>query len=329
VVGASTTQAFLQLGVTNANITGSANSDLIITGAGNDSIVGGAGADTISTGAGNDQVIVTQAQLGTATLNGGDGVDTLFVNSGAAGATTIGTVTNFENITFDTGTFNVAGFTNASTTVTSVINGANTTALTFTGSGGAISVTGGAGGDTLTTGAGNDTLIGGAGGDTLAAGNGVNLIIGGTGVDAMSGGTGIDTFRFAAGDTGQTGATLDTITGFATASDVIDYATAITFQAGGATTTAGTAQISATGIATFNGADTTFDARLAAVSNAVTLGTNTAGETAIFEQGGNTFVFISDGVNGVGSNDVVIQLTGVTNVTAGNVNAAGDLTLTF
>jgi Ca2+-binding RTX toxin-like protein len=157
-----------------------------------------------------------------------------------------------------------------------------------------------------------DTITGTAGIDTINGGAGADTITGGAGADILTGGTGADTFVFAAGASGTPSATnFDVITDFASASDVIDYAAAITIEAGGATTTAGTALISASGIATFNADDDTLAERITAVQAAIALGTNVAGESAAFMSGSDAYMFISDGVAGVGANDVLIKLTGV------------------
>jgi len=44
---------------------------------------------------------------------------------------------------------------------------------------------------------------------------------------------------------------------------------------------------------------------------------NAAGRSAVFNFGGQSYLFISDGVNGFTNQDVALQLTGITNATTG------------
>jgi Ca2+-binding RTX toxin-like protein len=166
-------------------------------------------------------------------------------------------------------------------------------------------------------------------------GNGGNdRLAGGTGVDTLLGGTGADTFVFASGDTGQTALTVDQVFDYGKGAfglgDTIDFASALTI--GGVATAATAAQASinaSTGVATFAaGSGTTFADALADIATSMTTGTNAAGEFALFRVNntGNFFQFISDGVAGVGVNDVVVQLTAITTVNSISL-AAGDLNI--
>ena len=74
-----------------------------------------------------------------------------------------------------------------------------------------------------------------------------------------------------------------------------------------------------TGLATFNALDTTFALHLAAVEKAI--GNATAGVTAIWQEGADSYVFIGDTNAGVGAGDTLIKLTGVT---AGALTIAGN-----
>lgn len=84
-------------------------------------------------------------------------------------------------------------------------------------------ITGSSNGDDLFGGAGFDTLNGAAGRDNLSGGAGNDILDGGDGNDSLTGGDGEDTFRFDA--VSEFG---DTITDFATGSDVLDINTTIT-----------------------------------------------------------------------------------------------------
>lgn len=172
----------------------------------------------------------------------------------------------------------------------------------------ATAISGGAGKDTLTGGAGTDVLNGGANDDTLTAG---------AGADTITGGTGKNTFMFDNASTGTPTATnFDTITDFrAGTGNVIDFgATALVITAGASAAAAGTAAIAATGIATFNGADTTLLQQMTAVAAGIqaTGAGSVAGETAVWQVGADAYLFISDATGGLSATDVVVKLTGVT-----------------
>ena len=73
---------------------------------------------------------------------------------------------------------------------------------------------GGEGDDVLKGGAGNDELHGGAGNDKLDGGAGNDFLYGGEGVDILKGGAGADKFAFYYGDSGIEQDELDTISDF-------------------------------------------------------------------------------------------------------------------
>jgi len=148
----------------------------------------------------------------------------------------------------------------------------------------------------------------------------------------MTGGLGNDTFAFAAGSSGgaPSASVFDTITDFA-AGDIIDYASAVTIVTNSATAAVGVANITAGGLATFADADDTLAEMITAVEGGIQTGTATAGQAAMFKFGSDSYVFISDGVDGVGTNDVLIKLTGVDVTTAAfdviTVDVGGNFTL--
>ncbi len=191
-VGANTTNAAVRWDSTES-VTFNA-------GVGNDvfNVEGGGGA-TIPTivngGLGNDTFNVTPNVrnfdfiFGLFTLNGGVGVDNLFVfdtarttltnvvftdTSITRPGTTLPalTLSSLESLRFDVGTGN--NTLNAS---------AATIPVTFLGSSGQ---------DNLTGGSNNDTLIGLAGNDTLAGNNGNDFLSGGSGIDSLNGSAGND-----------------------------------------------------------------------------------------------------------------------------------------
>jgi len=197
---------------------------------------------------------------------------------------------------------------------------------------------GGTGNDTLTGGSGSDQLLGGAGADSLVGGAGADFLAGGAGADRLTGGTGSDSFVFTSGDSGQNNNTttgFDVITDFAKGArgtgDLIDFS--VLLSVGGSATAADATHASingTTGVATFaaNSGTSLADA-LADVTGSMTAAADSAGEFAFFRvnNAGNYYLFISDGVAGVGANDVVVQLTGITSI-AGIDLSYGNLSVT-
>lgn len=167
-----------------------------------------------------------------------------------------------------------------------------TTALTLTGS----SLGGGA-------------ILGGAGGDTITGGAAIDTITGGLGADTMTGAGAADIYVF--GTTGSvSGTSLDKITGFATASDVIDF-TAITVLAAEANGVTATSDVdtSTGGLVTFHADDDTFTEMVVAILADSEL--DVAGSTAIFTVGGHTYVYNAGTATGA-ADDQIVELTGVT-----------------
>lgn len=198
----------------------------------------------------------------------------------------------------------------------------------------ALSLQGNVSSNTLT---GNDyanTLLGLSGADTLVGNGGSDILTGGSDADKMTGGSGSDTFQFSAGDSGQStsyDSILDLAKGAVGTGDKIDFAS--TMSIGGSASVASSSQAmidQKTAIATFaKGSGTTLADALADIGARFSASTDTAGEFTFFKVNnkGNYFIFISDGVSGVGSNDVVVELVGVTSVKSVNLTN-GDLTIT-
>lgn len=184
-----------------------------------------------------------------------------------------------------------------------------------------VTITGGAGVNTITGTGFGDTITGGARADTLTLGGGA---------DTVTGRGGADTFVVVAADyTAATAAALaaaaDSITDFARNSDIIDWDATISFVTN-ATATTGTAAINAEGIASFAAADDTLAERITAVDAAIVAGgAATDGQAAIFEFNGDTYVFISEGTDGVGAGDALIKLVGVTGLTDSTINGGNNL----
>jgi hypothetical protein len=181
---------------------------------------------------------------------------------------------------------------------------------------------------------GDDRLVGGVGADKLNGGAGSDVLYGGAGTDELTGGAGSDSFMFAFGQSGTTATTADRITDFKKGAigvgDEIDFDTALSIGGVSAKATANQASINlVSGVATFQkGSGTTMEDALADIANAMTAGADAAGELAFFKVGraGSTYMYVSDGVAGVGPDDVVVQLSGV-----GRINSItftdGDLTI--
>ncbi len=290
------------------NLTGSAGADAITTAGGADVVSAGAGADTINV-----------SVSGIVSVAGGAGADTINVT---------GTATANVSDLFVGDIFTVAAtsFLNATGITSFTASAATTNAAANT----AVVLTSAAAGSTINMGAATGTtgytITGGVGIDVLSGSGFADLINGGAGADTLTGNAGADTFTFANTATGTPTATnLDTITDYATTVDIIKGPGALTLVAEGSAAAAGQAAISATGLATFNAADTTLAQRLTAVEAGMTAATAVANEAAIFAVGADSYVFISDGTAGVGATDVLIKLTGIVAAT-GLVLTAGDIT---
>jgi Ca2+-binding RTX toxin-like protein len=203
------------------------------------------------------------------------------------------------------------------------------TELTIDGSAatGKLGITAGAGNDTITGGIAVDTLIGGAGIDTINGGGGADVITGGAGADNLTGGAGADIFVFGTADATITAAGVgaDKITDFNTGGlDVLRFAAADNVAAADVVVPLATASgsIAAGGKLTFAAADDTLAEQIA-----IAIIETAANEIVFFENGGNTFVYAS-GAGGDGTDDQLVQLTGVvglTTLTESGVTA-GDFT---
>ncbi len=158
---------------------------------------------------------------------------------------------------------------------------------------------------TITGSNGADFLLGFGGADVISGGLGVDTITGAAGADTLTGGAGADIFVFAALDTGATAATADVISDFS--GDVLRMAaaTSVAGVSAAGTAAATNVEVSAGGKVTFAAADDTLAEKLIAIAaDNVDIA---AGETAFFEDSGNTYVFTA----GAGGDELIV-LQGVT-----------------
>jgi len=300
---------------------GSAISALSYTGiaAKADTITGGVMAETFNFTTGGDSIEggstgVDTFVMGDTTLNAAAlGVVGSATSTGAVinlGSTAVSGTTIYAATSQYTGS-NAEVAAGSSTHVYAA--NATTNSTEVTNISGIENVTGGDGIDYIVGTGGNNTLVGGAGGDTILGGDGVDTITGGTGDDTMTGGNGVDIFTFASGDisAAPSATVFDTITDYS--GDTIDLDVAITIGANANAAAATAAAIAADGEATFHAADDTLAEVIVALEGGINAGGTAAdGQLAFGEFGGNSYVFISDGTDGVGANDIVIKLTGVT-----------------
>lgn len=151
------------------------------------------------------------------------------------------------------------------------------------------------------------TITGSNFGDTIVGGSAGDSITGGTGADKLTGGAGANTFVFATGASGAVSDTVfDTITDWtAGAGNKIDDG-AVTLSAGA---TIGGVTVSAKGLVTA-GAATLADF----ITAVKTENSSTAGLSYIYNDGTDSYLFVSDGV-AANTNDLLVKITGVKAVT--------------
>lgn len=288
--------------------TGGAGVNTLVGGAGADTIVGGAGVDVIR----GDNQGTKEVQTATMTYNA-SADDVLTVNgvaiTAATGANLAASVANMVTaINASASLANIVVATNNHATTAGQI------ILTYLTDGNAIAAVD-------TTSSGTTTVAEVTAGTTGTSSNNV-----------MTGGDGADIFVITLASTTASATVFQTINGFATASDIIDYAPlALTIVSDANAAAAGTANISTAGIATFHANDDELGERIIATQAAiVTDGNATAGQVAAFMFGTDAYVFISEGTDGIGAGDQLIKLVGVdlTNAAFNVVTLAnGNMTL--
>jgi len=253
---------------------------------------------------GIDAVTVTAAAKSTSiTVTGdlGNGVDTLEVDGALAAvvapAATGSLTIDVSKAVYDTGTLTgtaLAGMTNK-----------------------------------ITGGVGNDTIVGGALADSLSGGGGADTITGAAGADTMTGGTGADIFVIGVADAviDAAGVGRDVIKDMneGSVSDIIRLAAANDVAADDvvAAPVAGVSASIEGGKVTFAADDDTLTEQIAVAI--LETGVN---EVVFWENGTSTYVYIS-GAAGDGTNDQLIQLSGVVDFTTLTESGAvaGDFTL--
>ena len=304
----------------NDVITGQSGDDSLSGFNGNDSLDGAGGNDTLVGGRGKDKFTIAAGTDRVADLGAG-GSDVLIVTAGATANVYVAAAwtASVSSTNFGTTNLTTPGY---AVNLSAVVSGS--TGFRVVNSGNATTLTGSARADTLIGGAGNDKLLGGPGMDILA---------GGVGSDVLKGGAERDTFEFRAGDSGQSRG-FDVIADFAKGSfnsaDVIDYSADLLRGGNSSVATINQASISTSAIASFaakSGANIS-DA-LDDIASCFTSAIDAAGEFAFFKvnNAGSFYLFISDGRAGVTVGDVVIQLAGVTSITAIDLTG-GNLTIT-
>jgi Ca2+-binding RTX toxin-like protein len=174
-------------------------------------------------------------------------------------------------------------------------------------------------------------VVGGAAADSITGGDGADIINGGAGADTLTGDGAADTFVFTKTSTAAPSATVfDTIVGFATASDKIDYAVDMTIVTNTTTAAAGTGATSSAGITTFHSDDDTLAERIIAAEASIATGSAADGQVTAFMVASDAYIFISDGTDGVDANDTLIKLTAV-DLTVSTLDtitlSSGDFTL--
>ena len=90
---------------------------------------------------------------------------------------------------------------------------------------------------------------------------------------------------------------------------------------------AGQAQISANGLTSFHASDVSLSQHISAAQAAIAAsgGAAVAGEFALWQEGADAYLLVSDATAGLGAADVLIKLTGVTLGSAGATLAGGDI----
>jgi endo-alpha-1,4-polygalactosaminidase (GH114 family) len=301
------------------NLLGTGRADIIRANSGNDLISAGDGADRIYSGTGND---TAYGGKGNDVFYGDAGNDQFFGEAGndifygGTGADRMDGGAGVDRVYFSTSLSVVVDLTNTATSNGQAQGDVFINIEEVSGS---------------TQG---DVIIGNALTNRLFGQGGADRIDGGVGADTLVGGLGSDSFVFKLSESGTLAATLDKIFDYTKGAvgigDEIDAN--VNLAIGGTSVAATTTQASInanTGVATFlAGSGTTLADALLDIATSMTTGTNTAGEFAFFElnKTGDNYMFISDGVAGIGANDVLVRMTAVTVINTISIDA-GDVTI--
>jgi hypothetical protein len=154
----------------------------------------------------------------------------------------------------------------------------------------------------------------------ITGGSGNDILSGSKVGDTLTGGTGSNTFKFSNTGTALPGTSnLDVITDWRTGTNnSIDHTLSLSAATG------------ATALLSFNGTTgiVTFDSSLVSVSQrvgAVVALANSSGKTAVWQQGANAYLFMSDNTAALSNGDVLVQLTGVTLSAGLNIDGGGNI----
>ncbi len=181
----------------NDTIDAGADYNLLFVTAANDTVDSGAGADLITTRSGNDSIV---AGSGNDTVDAGNGNNTVWGGTGN------------DSITTGSGADSIEAGDNDD-----VVSSGNGNDIVF----------GGTGNDSITLSGGDDQADGGSGNDNISGGTGADVLIGGVGADTLDGGgadgaTDIFMYSYRNESNGLLSA-IDSITGFVSGQDVIDF----------------------------------------------------------------------------------------------------------
>ncbi|MDC0538440.1 hypothetical protein OAO37_08970 [Planktomarina temperata] len=309
VAGGAGAAGSAALVLTEELVGGANTASLVLSGA---AITGGAG------GAGGDAAEIEDNAAGGAGGAGAVGInaatfETINIQSSTAANTIAGGAGGAGGDKADDGAVGAAGAAGASIEVNTngTINITGDKALdmgTIAGTNATVNASTFTGALTVTGEAGNNVITGGSGAD---------VINGGTGQDTLTGGAGADDFVFTLADnvTGgdPDGLVFDIIKDFNTGADEIDFSVALTIETATGTAAVGTANINSEGFATFHSADDTLAEKITATEAAIRAGTESAGDFALFEHSGDTYMYVHDGEAAApDAGDALIKLEGVT-----------------
>ena len=342
-------------GAGDDDILGEAGDDQIEGGADNDTLDGGEGNDTLIGGEGNDVLIGGadtnrfEVDAGTDAVRDLKGSDELVVSAGATANASVTADFTATAGTINDGTANLTVTDGVGADLTGA-TGSNGFRISAAGTSAGSRLTGSVLIDTLIGGDGGDSLNGGAGADSLNGGAGGDTIHGGAGADRLAGGDSTtdaqDVFLFSFGDSdlfdGAADADLsltDTLIDWTNGSEVggvyspvdriaLADGTALSLMADGT----GGLTLDAAGQVIGGVTGGTANDRLLDFITKASADT-TAGASAIYAEVDDasvqaSYLFISDGIAGLGADDLLIELEGL-NVNAGFVVETGAIVRIF
>jgi Ca2+-binding RTX toxin-like protein len=205
-------------------ISGGGGLDWLHGGEGNDLLEGGAGNDVVTPFSISSQGIVSGTAYGSDTIDGGEGVDTLYL-WGAPSAAVVNLTTGVltGGGAGGTGSATFAGIEDVVGTGFADSIAGNSADNTIRGGEGVDTIDGGAGddsiyGDNFETGPHADLLFGGSGNDRVVGGDAADTVDGGTGNDTLHGQIGDDAYVFTAS---PGAANFDTVFAFDSGEDKV------------------------------------------------------------------------------------------------------------